>query len=104
MHSVHALETGPAQTAPRCGETDEGWKKVERKRKGKWKEKKGMERKEGSVLAWVDKARGWSVYATVFPGGNRDARPHKARKPRKGSEVRVGHVGPMSVVTGLSFL
>jgi hypothetical protein len=103
MHSVHAgVETNPAQPAPstsatatgpapRHGETDEGWKKVERKRKGKGKEKKGKDWKEGSVPSWADKARGRGVYVTVFIGGSRDARPHKARKPKKGSvEVRGG--------------
>ena len=38
--STSATATGPA---PRHGEPDEGWKKVERKRKGKGKEKKGVE-------------------------------------------------------------
>jgi len=79
---VHAgVETNPAQPAPSTSatgpaprhETDEGWKKVERKRKGKGKEKKGVERKEGSVPSWADKAR--AVYVTVIIGGNRDARP-----------------------------
>jgi len=42
--STTATATGPA---PRHGEMDEGWKKVERKHKGKGKEKKGVERKEG---------------------------------------------------------
>ena len=86
--STSATASGPA---PRHGETDEGWKKVERKRKGKGKEKKGKDRKEGSVPSWADKARGRGVYVTVFIGGSRDARPHKARKPQKGSvEVRGG--------------
>jgi len=99
MHSLHAgMETDPAQPAPstsatatgpasRHGGTDKGWKKVERKRKGKRKKEKEV--------------RGGTIYVTVFIGGNRNARPHKARKPRKGSEVRgkrggrkSGHVGP----------
>jgi len=32
--------------APRHGETDEGWKKIGRKRKGNGKEEKGVEGKE----------------------------------------------------------
>jgi len=85
--SISATATGPA---PRLGETDEGWKKVERKRKGNGRETKGVERKEGSVPSWADKARGRGVYVTVIIGGNRDARPHKARKSREGSEARGG--------------
>ena len=39
----------------------------------------------------ADKARDGGVFGTVFIGGSRDARPHKARKPKKGSvEVRGG--------------
>jgi len=72
--STSAAAAGPA---PRHGETDEGWKKVER-RKGKGK--KGVERKEGSVPSWADEARRRDVYVT---GGNRDARPHKARSPKR---------------------
>jgi len=37
---------------------DEGWMKVERKRKGKGKEKKGKDWEEGSVPSWADRARG----------------------------------------------
>jgi len=80
--STAATATGPA---PRHGETEEGWEKVERKRKEKGKEKKGVERKEGSVPSWADKARSRGVYVTVFIGESRDARPRKGRKPRKDS-------------------
>ena len=91
--SVEGVETNPAQPAPstsatatgpapRHGETDDGWEKAERRRKGKWKEKKGVERKEESVPSWADKARGRGVYVTVIIGENRDAKPLKARKPR----------------------
>jgi len=64
MHSEHAdVETDPAQSppstsataagpAPRPGDMDEGWKKVERKRKGK-------ERREGQDLGerWASSKR-----------------------------------------------
>jgi len=56
---------------------------------------KGKERREGQDLeerwafpSWADKARGrGGVSVTFFIGGNRDARPQKARKPKKGSEL-----------------
>jgi len=68
---ISATSTGPAS---RHGETDEGWKKVERKRKGKGKEKEGVERKEMSAPSWAGKARGRGVSVTVFTGMNREAR------------------------------
>jgi hypothetical protein len=99
MHSEHAdVETDPAQPppstsataagpAPRHGDTDEGWKKVERKRKGKGEKRGAGFGREVGVPSWADKARGrGGVSVTVFIGGNRDVRPQKARKPRKGSE------------------
>jgi len=57
-HHQISHATGPA---PRHDETDEGWKKVERKRKWKGKEKKGKDWKEGSVPSWADRARGRGV-------------------------------------------
>jgi hypothetical protein len=62
MHSQHAdVETDPAQPQPstsatatgpalRKDETKDGWKKVERKRIGKRKEKRGRKRKRGERL------------------------------------------------------
>jgi len=47
MHAGVEADPAPStsatatELAPRHGETDKGWKKVERKRKGKGKEKKG---------------------------------------------------------------
>ena len=39
------------------------------------------------VPSWADKAQGRDGFSvTVFIGGNRDARPQKARNPKKGSE------------------
>jgi len=99
MHSEHAdVETDPAQPppstsataagpAPRHGDTDEGWKKVERKRNGKGEKRGAGFGREVGVTSWADKARGRGGFSvTVFIGGNRDARPQKARKPKKGSE------------------
>jgi len=34
-------------------------------------EKKGKDRKEGSLPSWADNARGRGVYVTIFIGGNR---------------------------------
>jgi len=99
MRSEHAdAGTDPAQPplstsamaaglAPRYGDTDEGWKKFESKRNGKG-EKRGAGFGRGvGAPSWADKARGrGGVSVTVFIGGNRDARPQKARKPKKGSE------------------
>ena len=99
MRSEHAdVETDPAQPppstsataagpAPRHGDTDEGWKKVERKRNGKGEKRGAGFGREGGTPSWADKARGrGGVAVAVFVGGNRDARPQKARKPKKGSE------------------
>jgi len=99
MHSEHAdVETDPAQPppstsataagpAPRHGDTDEGWKKVERKRNGKGEKRGAGFGREAGVPSWAGKARDrGGVSVTVFIGGNRDARPQKARKPKKGSE------------------
>jgi len=69
-----------------------------RRLRGSAKGRKGnkeVEWKEGSIPPWAGKARGRDVYAyvTVFIGGSRDTRPHKARSPRE-SEVRGrGEVG-----------
>jgi hypothetical protein len=79
--STSATATGPAL---REDKTEDGWKKVERKREGKGKEKRGAGNgKEVSVPSWADKARGGGVYVTVFIGGTRDARLQMARKPKK---------------------
>jgi len=81
--STSATATGPA---PRHGGTDEGWKKVERKRKGKGEKRGAGFGREVGVPSWADKARGrGGVSVTVFIGGNRDVRPQKARKPKKWS-------------------
>jgi len=101
MHSEHAdVESDPAQPppstsataagpAPRHGDTDEGWKKAERIRKGKGEKRGAGFGREVGVPSWAGKARGrpgrGGVSVTVSIGGNRDARPQKARKPKKGS-------------------
>jgi len=82
--STFATAAGPA---PRHGDTNEGWKKVERRRNGKGEKREAGFGREVGVPSWADKARGrGGVSATVFIGENRDARPQKARKPKKGSE------------------
>jgi len=88
MHSEHAdVGTDPAQPppstfataagpAPRHGDTNEGWKKVERRRNGKGEKREAGFGREVGVPSWADKARGrGGVSATVFIGENRDARP-----------------------------
>jgi hypothetical protein len=99
VHSLHAgRETDPAQPppstsavaiepAPHHGETDEGWKKVERKRK-----RKGKGRKERSTPPWADKAQGRGVDVTVSIGESRDTRPQKATQTQKCTASR-GSVG-----------
>jgi hypothetical protein len=79
MHSKHAgpvasVTTEPTQPPPTTSEpprvdsveTEEGWKKVERKRwKGK-REKKVGTRSAGDVPTWADIARGGGVSVNVF--------------------------------------
>jgi len=99
MHSEHAdvgtdttqpppsTSATAAGLAPRHGDTDEGWKKVGRKRNGKGEKRGAGFGREVSVPSWADKARGRGGFSvTVFIGGNRDARPQMACKPKKGSE------------------
>jgi hypothetical protein len=62
-------------------ETEEGWKKVERKRwKGKRENKVGT-RFAGGVPTWADIARGGGVSVNVFIGGDAGYTKPKARRP-----------------------
>jgi hypothetical protein len=86
MHSKHAgpsVTTGPTQPPPTTSEpprvdsveTEEGWKKVERKRwKGKREKKVGP---AGGVPTWADIARGGGVSVNVFIGGGALATPSR---------------------------
>ena len=113
MHSIHGVDTDPAQPRHQHQPRPWGphlamvrrmrWKKVVRKRKGKGEEKKTKDQNEGSVPSWADKARDNGVYVTVFIGGNRDARPHKACNPKEDTvweEERARR--PIPVITGVS--
>jgi hypothetical protein len=110
MHSKHAgpvasVTTGPTQPPPPTSEppcvdsveTEEGWKKVERKRwKGK-REKKVGTRSAGGVPTWADIARGGGVSVNVFIGAGADYTKPKARRPaRKGKKKQQGHQRPAS--------
>jgi hypothetical protein len=94
MHSKHAgpstrVMTEPIQLPPTTPnparldsvETEEGWKKVER-RKGKGKrEKKVGNRSAGGVPTWADIARGRGVSVNVFIGaGATPSRRHAGRQ------------------------
>jgi hypothetical protein len=92
MHTNHAgpvasLTTGPTQPPPTSEpprvdsvETEEGWKKVEKKRwKGK-REKMVGTRSAGSVSTWADIARGGGVSVNVFIGAGADYTKAKARR------------------------
>jgi hypothetical protein len=79
--TISATAPGPALGED---ETDDGRKKFERKHNGKGKEKRGRTRRRGaSCPGRINLGAGVSM--TVFIGGNRDARPHKARKPKRGA-------------------
>jgi hypothetical protein len=110
MHSKHAgpvasVTTGPTQPPPTTSEpprvdsveTEEGWKKVERKRwKGK-REKKVGTRSAGGVPTWADMARGGGVCVNVFIGAGADYTKPKARRPAgKGKKKQQGHQRPAS--------
>ena len=80
------METDPAQPppstsataagrVPRDGDTDEGWKKVERKCNGKGEKRGAGFGREVGVPPWADKARGRGrVSVTASIGGNRRQR------------------------------
>jgi hypothetical protein len=105
MHSKHAepsVATEPIQPPPTTSdpprrETEEGWKKVERKRgKGK-REKKVGTRSAGGVPTWADIARGGGVSVNVFIGAGADYTKSKARRPAgKGKKKQQGHQRPAS--------
>jgi len=116
-HSEHAdVETDPAQPSPSTsataagpaplhGNTDEGWKKVERKRNGKGEKRGAVFGREVGVPSWAGKARGRGGFSvTVFIGGNKDARPQKARKPKKGRSraLRLRDKGEVGKGAGVS--
>jgi hypothetical protein len=106
-HSKHAgpsVTTGPIQPPPTAsepprGDTEEGWKKVERKRgKGKPEKKVGYRAARG-VLTWADIARDGGVSVSVFTGGGAGCTKPKARRPaRKGKNQR-GQPRPASPLT-----
>jgi regulator of replication initiation timing len=107
MHSKHAgpsVTTVPVQPPPTTadpprGDTEEGWKKVER-RKGKAKgkrEKKVGARPTGGVPTWADIARGGGVSVNVFLGGGAGYTKPKARRPGgKGKKKQQGQQRPAS--------
>ena len=74
-----------AQPAPSTSATR--WMRDGRRLRGSSKGKERRRKGWNGRPSWTDKARGRGVYVTVFIGGNRDVRPHKARSPRN-SEVR----------------
>jgi hypothetical protein len=109
MHSKHAgpsVTTVPAQPPPTTavpprGDTEEGWKKVERRKgkgKGKGKrEKKVGARSTGGVPTWADIARGGGVSVNVFLGGGAGYTKPKARRPAgKGKKKQQGQQRPAS--------
>jgi hypothetical protein len=78
-------------------DTEEGWKKVKRKRwKGK-REKKVGTRSAGGVPTWADIARGGGVSVNVFIGAGADYTKPKARRPaEKGKKKQQGRQRPAS--------
>jgi hypothetical protein len=110
MHSKHAgpvasVTTGPTQPPPTTSEpphvdsveTEEGWKKVERKRWRGKREKKVGTRSAGGVPTWADIARGGGVSVNVFIGAGADYTKPKARRPAgKGEKKQQGHQRPAS--------
>jgi hypothetical protein len=110
MHSKHAgpvasVTTGPTQPPPTTSEpprvdsveTEEGWKKVERKRwKGRWEKKVGT-RSAGGVPTCAAMARGGGVSVNVVIGARADYTKPKARRPTgKGKKKQQGHQRPAS--------
>jgi regulator of replication initiation timing len=105
MHSKHAgpsVATGPTQPPPTTSqpprvdsvETEEGWKKVERKRwKGKREKKVGP---AGGVPTWADIARGGGVSVNVFIGGGVGYTKPKARRPAGKRKKQQGQQRPAS--------
>jgi hypothetical protein len=108
MHSKHAgpsvstVSTAPVQpprttSEPPRGDAEEGWKKVERKkRKGKSRmEKKGGHRSAGGVPTSADIARGGGVSINVFIGAGAGYTKPKARRPAgKGKKKQQGQQRP----------
>jgi len=99
-HHQHSdMETDPAQLlaststtaaglAPRHGETDKGWKKLERERKEKGEKRGQGFGREVGVPSQGGKARGrGGVSVTAFIGRNRCTRPQKARNVLEESEL-----------------
>jgi hypothetical protein len=87
------VETNPAQyqpstsatatgTALRDDETEDGWKKVEKTRKGLEREGREAEKRRASRPRLIKLGAG-GVCVAVSIGGSGDARPRKARKPKK---------------------
>ena len=88
----------PATSAPEAPprETDEGWKKVERKRKRRGTEKKGKNGKQEHNAPWANTARGrgGGIHFTAFLGGYGGYTCERPRKPRrKPSGKREGGTG-----------